>query len=165
MTRNDGATSALFINTNGGNVSLGDATSVISASGTVNFTGTITGTPADATVSTAATGIGFRGIPQSSTATTDGAYTVQASDAGDHIYALTSRTITIPSNASLALPVGTTIVFIAGAGATMTIAITTNTLRLVGTGTTGTRTLAPHGMATAVKVEPTLWYISGNGLT
>jgi hypothetical protein len=165
IARNNEVASGLFINPTGGNVQLGDATSVISAAGTVNFTGTITGTPADATVSTAATGIGFRGIPQSATATTEGPYTIQASDAGDHIYAFTSRTITIPANGTLALPVGTTIVFIAGAGATMTIAITTDTLRLVGAGTTGTRTLAPHGMATAVKVTSTLWYISGNGLT
>ena len=159
MARDNGATAALTLNADGGNVSLGGSGSVT----TVN--GTITGTPADATISTAATGIGFRGIPQSSTATTEGPYTIQASDAGDHIYAFTSRTITIPANGTLALPVGTTIVFIAGSGATMTIAITTDTLRLVGTGTTGTRTLAPHGMATAIKVESGLWYISGNGLT
>ena len=165
IARNNEVASGLFINPTGGNVQLGDATSVISAAGTVNFTGTITGTPADATVSTAATGIGFRGIPQSATATTEGPYTIQASDAGDHIYAFTSRTITIPANGTLALPIGTTLVFIAGAGATMTIAITTDTLRIVGTGTAGTRTLAPHGMATAIKVASTLWYISGNGLT
>jgi hypothetical protein len=38
-------------------------------------------------------------------------------------------------------------------------------LLLIGPGTSGTRTLAPHGMATAVKVAATTWYISGNGLT
>jgi hypothetical protein len=32
-------------------------------------------------------------------------------------------------------------------------------------GTTGSRTLTEHGMATAVKVASTTWYISGNGLS
>jgi len=36
---------------------------------------------------------------------------------------------------------------------------------LAGTGTTGTRTLAQYGMATAVKITSTSWIISGNGLT
>jgi hypothetical protein len=165
MGRNNGGNSGIFLNPDGGSVTIGGSGSVVSIFGTVNFAGTITGTPADATIATAATGIGFRGIPQSATATTEGPYTIQASDAGDHIYAFTSRTITIPANGTLALPIGTTLVFIAGAGATMTIAITTDTLRIVGTGTAGTRTLAPHGMATAIKVASTLWYISGNGLT
>jgi hypothetical protein len=68
----------------------------------------------------------------------------------------------------LALPIGTTIVFIAGAGATMTIAITTDSLLTAGSGNGGagvSRTLAPHGIATAVKTTSTLWYISGIGLT
>jgi hypothetical protein len=65
----------------------------------------------------------------------------------------------------LALPVGTTVVFVSGSGATTTISITTDTLTLAGAGTTGSRTLAAHGMATLVKVAATTWYISGNGLT
>jgi hypothetical protein len=36
---------------------------------------------------------------------------------------------------------------------------------LGGTGTTGNRTLAAYGMATAVKVTSTTWYINGTGLT
>jgi hypothetical protein len=136
--------------------------------GTVDFTGaTVNGLPtgpSDGTTSTASTGFGYMGIPQSS-ASGSGAYSVVASDAGEHIYTTTTRTITIPSNASLALPIGTALTFIAGAGATATIEITTDTMYLAGPGTTGSRTLAPHGMATAVKVAATTWYISGNGLT
>jgi len=119
--------------------------------------------PAAATVTTAATGIGYTGIPQN--ATTTGAYTIVAADAGKHIYSTATRTVTIDSNANLALPVGTVVSFISGAGATTTIAITTDTMYLAGTGTTGSRTLAAHGMATAVKVASTTWYISGNGLS
>ena len=118
----------------------------------------------DATINTAARGPGYMGIPQSSADTT-GSYTVVAADAGEHIYTTATRTITIDSNANLALPIGTTLTFIAAAGATATIAITSDTLLLAGPGTSGSRTLAPHGMATAVKVAATTWYISGNGLT
>ena len=115
------------------------------------------------TTSTATVGAGYMGLPQNSTTT--GAYTVAAADAGKHIYSTATRTITIDSNANLALPIGTTITFIAGSGATVTIAITTDTMYLAGPGTTGSRTLAAFGMATAVKIASTTWIISGNGLT
>jgi len=118
----------------------------------------------DATVSTATRGPGYMGIPQSPAATT-GAYTIVAADAGEHIYSTGTRTITIPANASVAFPVGTAITFIAATGATVTIAITSDTLILAGPGTTGSRTLAPFGIATAIKITSTSWIISGNGLT
>ena len=119
---------------------------------------------ADATTTTAARGAGYMGVPQSSAATT-GAHTIVAADAGEHIYSTATRTVTIPANASVAFPVGTAITFIAATGATVTIAITSDTLLLAGAGTTGSRTLAPFGMATAIKITSTSWIISGNGLT
>jgi hypothetical protein len=119
--------------------------------------------PADSTLATAATGFGFVGIPQN--ATTTGSYTLVAADAGRHIYASATRMTTIPDNSQVALPIGTTVVFIAGSGATMTINIGMDTLLLAGPGTTGSRTLAPFGIATAVKITATSWLISGNGLT
>jgi hypothetical protein len=134
-----------------------------SGSSTVTINGTIAGTPADATTATATTGIGYRGLPQNSTTT--GSYTLVAADAGRHIFASATRTVTIPANGSVAFPIGTAITFIAGVGATMTIAITTDTMYLAGAGTTGSRTLAAHGIATAVKTTSTTWIISGNGLT
>jgi len=117
-----------------------------------------------ATATSTAASLGYLGIPQSATATTA---TLAIGDAGKHIYVTTnSQTITIPANATVAYPIGTTIDFIAGASATtVTIAITSDTMYLAGTGTTGSRTLAAHGMATAVKVAATTWYISGYGLT
>jgi hypothetical protein len=119
---------------------------------------------ADATTTTAARGAGYMGVPQSAAATT-GAYTIVAADAGEHIYSTGTRTVTIPANGSVAFPVGTAITFIAATGATVTIAITTDTLLLAGAGTTGSRTLAPFGMATAIKITSTSWIISGNGLS
>jgi len=118
----------------------------------------------DATTTTAVRGPGYMGIPQSAAATT-GAYTIVAGDAGEHIYSTASRTVTIPSNASVAFPVGTAISFVAATGTTVTIAITSDTLLLAGPGTTGSRTLAPFGIATAIKITSTSWIISGNGLT
>lgn len=119
---------------------------------------------ADATTTSAARGGGYMGIPQSSAATT-GSYTIVAADAGEHIYSTATRTVTIPANSSVAFPVGTAISFVAATGATVTIAITTDTMYLAGPGTTGSRTLAPFGMATALKITSTSWIISGNGLT
>jgi hypothetical protein len=127
-----------------------------------------TGSAATATTASTAASVGYIGLPQSATATTA---TLAIGDVGKHIYVNTSgQTITIPAATSVAYPVGTTITFIAGPSAsTVTIAITTDTMYLVGTGTTGSRTLAAHGMATAVKVSGAsssgVWYINGSGLT
>lgn len=75
-----------------------------------------------------------------------------------------ARTFTIPANGTIAFPVGTAITFVNEIN-TMTIAITSDTLMLAGAGTTGSRTLAANGMATAVKITSTKWMISGSGLT
>jgi len=129
-----------------------------------NSSGQLTATPAAATAATAATRVGYMGIPASG-AGASGAYTLVEADAGELVYTTTSRTVTIPANASVPFQIGTSIVFVSGSGATTTIAINSDTLILAKDGTTGSRTLAAHGMATAVKVAATTWYISGNGLT
>lgn len=129
------------------------------------FTGVVAGNASAAsTAGNGANALGFKGIPASG-AGASGNYTLVAGDAGELVYTTTTRTVTIPANSSVAFEIGTTIVFVSGTGATTTIAITSDTMRLVGAGTTGSRTLAAHGMATCVKVSATEWYISGNGLT
>lgn len=109
--------------------------------------------------------VGYTGVPQNSQSA---AYTLVASDAGKSIvHPITdnnARTFTIPANGTVAFPVGTAITFINMIN-TVTISITTDTLYLAGAGTTGSRTLAAFGVATAVKVTSTSWIISGNGLT
>ena len=139
---------------------------VIDPSGTggVIVNGNLTATVAEATTASTARSVGYLGIPASTVTTTN---TLTIADAGEHIYVTTnSQTITIPANASVAYPIGTTLTFIAGPSATtVTIAITSDTLRLAGGTSTGTRTLAANGMATAVKVAATTWYINGTGLT
>lgn len=111
--------------------------------------------------------IGYLNIPQNSLSA---AYTLVLSDAGKHIYHpsadTTARTWTIPANSSVPFPIGTAITFINDTSAgTITISITTDTLVLSPAGTTGSRTLAVNGVATAIKVTSTRWIISGTGLT
>lgn len=109
----------------------------------------------------------IRSIPQNSQST---AYTAVLADAGKHLLHpsadTTARTFTIPANSSVAFPVGTALTFVNQASAgVVTIAITTDTMRLAGAGTTGSRTLAANGIATALKITSTEWIISGTGLT
>jgi hypothetical protein len=145
--------------------------------GTGTYTGNITtsgatsyfvGNASPAIAGSTASSVGYMGLPQSGTSTSA---TLAIGDAGKHIYVTTnSQTITIPAASSVAYPIGTTLTFIAGPSATtVTIAITSDTMYLAGTGTTGSRTLAAHGMATAVKVSGLssagVWYINGSGLT
>lgn len=111
--------------------------------------------------------VGYLNIPQNSQSA---AYTCTLSDAGKHILHpsadTTARIFTIPANSSVAFPIGAAITFVNQASAgVMTIAITTDVMRLAGAGTTGSRTLAANGVATAIKLTATEWIISGSGLT
>jgi hypothetical protein len=111
--------------------------------------------------------LGYLNVPQNSQS---GAYTLVLADAGKQIFHpsadTTARTFTIPANSSVPYPVGTAITFInQNAAGVVTISITTDTMRLAGAGTTGSRTLAANGIATCVKVTSTEWIISGTGLT
>ncbi len=96
------------------------------------------------------------------------AYTLVLGDAQKHVLHPSTdnnpRTFTIPANAAVAFPVGTAITFVNRIN-TLTIAIDTDTLVFAGAGTTGSRTLAAQGIATAIKVQSTVWMISGAGLS
>lgn len=124
--------------------------------------GTLSGCTVDGT-----NALGFREIPQNSQSA---AYTLVLTDSGKHILHpsadTTARTFTIPANGAVAFPIGTAVTFInQNAAGVITIAITTDTMRLAGAGTTGSRTLAANGVATAIKLTSTEWIISGTGLT
>lgn len=107
----------------------------------------------------------FSNIPQQSKSAN---YTTVLGDAQKHILHPSTdnnpRTFTIDSNANVAYPTGTAITFINMVN-TVTIAITSDTMTLMGTGGTGSRTLAANGIATAIKIGSTSWVISGTGLT
>ena len=104
---------------------------------------------------------GFRGLPQNSQTAT---YTLALTDAGKHI-SITTGGVVIPANGSVAFPIGTAIAIFNNSGSSQTVSITSDTLRLAGTATTGTRTVAQYGLVTCVKVASTTWVISGSGLT
>lgn len=108
---------------------------------------------------------GYRGIPQVSFSTNT---TIAATHHGKCLYHPASdanaRTVTIDSNTNLALPVGFTFSVINETSQAVSLAITTDTLVLGGTGTTGTRTLAQYAVATVTKVTSTRWYVTGAGV-
>ena len=107
--------------------------------------------------------VGFRDVPQNLKAVS---YTCVLSDASKHMFNTASSVDwTIPANETVAYRVGTVLTFVNGSAASSTIAIITDTLQLVNTVSTGDRTLATNGMATAIKVTSTKWYVSGQGLT
>lgn len=108
-----------------------------------------------------ANSVGFRGAPQNAQT---GAYGLVLADNGKHI-SITTGGVTIPSNASQAFPLGATVVIYNNSGSSQTIAITSDTLRQAGTTNTGTRTLANYGLATIIKVDTTVWVISGAGIS
>jgi len=110
--------------------------------------------------------VGFLTLPINSQSA---AYTTVLADSGKIILHPSSdanaRTFTIPANASVAYPVGTALTFINMTSQVVTIAITTDTMYLSSAGTTGSRSLAQYGSATAIKLTTTTWLISGSGLT
>lgn len=119
----------------------------INAASTVSDSGTI-----------ATTSVGFRGMPQ---LTKTANYTLGLTDSGKHI-SITTGGIVIPANASVAFPVGTPIGIYNDSASTQTITITSDTLRLGGTTSTGTRTIAVRGFVSLVKVAATEWVALGN---
>lgn len=106
-------------------------------------------------------------LPQNSQSA---AYTTVIGDVGKHILHpsadVTARVFTIDSNANVPYPIGAELIFVNQNGAgVVTISITSDTMRLAGAGTTGSRTLAANGIATALKLSSTEWIIYGTGVT
>ena len=136
--------------------------------------GAVLNTPASGTLSSCTVDgtneVGFKNIPINSQSAD---YTLVLADSGKCIFHPSTdnfgRQFTIPASTSVAYPLGTTITFINLAATASTIAITTDTMHLSPVGTTGSRTLAEYGFATAIKVsglnQNSIWIISGDGLT
>lgn len=108
--------------------------------------------------------VGFKGVPFN---VQNATYGLVLADAGGYILHTSgsAHTYTIPANGSVAYPVGTVLTFANVGAGVVTIAITTDTLRLAGAGTTGSRSLAQYGVASALKVGSDEWLISGPGLS
>ena len=134
---------------------------------TVSNSLTLAGT--DSTTMTfppASASVGYLNVPVNSQSA---AYTAVLADSGKVIFHpstdANARTFTIPANGSVAYDVGTVLTFLNMTSQVVTIAITTDTMYLAGTGSTGSRSLAQYGLATAIKMTSTTWLISGTGVT
>jgi hypothetical protein len=171
-TSSGGATPALTLSTSITGVLKGNGTAISAASAGTDYvapsgalgtpsSGTLTNCTADGTDA-----VGFRNVP---IASKSAAYTTVLADSGKVIFHpstdANARTFTIDSNANVAYALGTVLTFINMTSQAVTVAITSDTMYLAGTGTTGSRTLAQYGMATAIKMTSTTWMISGSGLT
>lgn len=174
---NSGGTALGFVGfDNGADINTGDAAGTLAlraegggltfsgnAGATVHFQ--LSSAGALTTPNASSSEVGFKGVPINTQ--TDN-YTAVLADANKLIYETgASKTITIPAEASVNYPVGTTLTFLVVNATGASIAITTDNLYLAGTAlaTTGTRTLAHGGIATAVKFSSQNWIISGSGLT
>ncbi len=119
-------------------------------------------TPATTPTTTA---IGYLGAPQN-IGLDSGNVTLAMTDCGKHVYHTdgNARDLTIPANGSVAFPVGTVI---AGsnenAAGVVTLKITTDTLRWGSS--TGQRTLAANATFSLLKVQSTVWRLTGDGIT
>jgi len=144
-------------------------TMLMAASG--ETTGLKWATPTEVATAVQGTGgssasVGFRGLPVNSQS---GNYTTVLSDVGKSVRHPSGGgagdTFTIDSQANVTWPDGAAITFENRDSNSLSIAITTDTLRWASTGGTGTRTLAQYGIATAVFDDAiNEWLISGTGL-
>ena len=104
--------------------------------------------------------LGYINAPQSTNTT------LALTDQGKHIYFSggSTATLTVPTNASVAFPIGTTILVVNDNSGNLTISGAGVTFQLAN-GATGNRTVATKGLATCLKVATDTWYVSGAGVT
>lgn len=144
-----------------GNLVLSDSPTLVTPAIGTPSSGTLSNCTVDGTEA-----VGFRNVPVNPQ---PNVYGTVLSDSGKVILHpstdANARTYTIPANSAVAYPLGTVLTFVNMTSQVVSIAITTDTMYLAGTGTTGTRSLAQYGMASALKLTATTWIISGNGLT
>ena len=109
--------------------------------------------------------IGYLEIPQVSLTADD---TIALEDSGKHFHSNTAGniTLTIPTNATVAFPVGTAISIVEeAAGNILVNAAAGVNLYLAGNSTAGNRVLATYGMATVMKTGTDTWFINGTGVS
>lgn len=106
--------------------------------------------------------VGYRNVPLR-TATSQ--QTLALTDMGRGI-AITTGGIIIPTNATVAFAIGDTVLIHNKSGSSQTISAAGGvTLRLAGSSSTASRTLAQRGIATLMKVDTDEWVIAGAGLS
>lgn len=137
------------------------------ASGTnTDITSLQQSTTVAATGTATADALGYRGLPSNSQS---GNYTFGLADIGKHVYSTNSgaQTITVPTNASVAIPVGSAITVVNNGTTAITFTTTGTTVYKAGTSTAWASggTLAVRGLCTWLKVATDTWFVSGAGLS
>lgn len=163
---NASSTPAITLSTSITGVLKGNGTAISAATAGTDYVvpGGALGTPSSGTLSSCTVDgtnkVGYIGAPQSTNTT------VAASDAGKHIYFTggSTATLTVNTNATTAIDVGTTILVVNNNSGNLTISGAGVTFQLAN-GATGNRTVATKGMATLLKVATDTWYVSGAGVT
>lgn len=164
-TPNIGAATATSVN--GLTISSTTGTFTLASAKTLTVNNSLDVSGTDGTTMTlppASASLGYLNVPVNNQTTN---YTAVLADSGKAII-LTSGsgvTFTIPANGSVAYATGTVLAFVNMSSSSLSIGITTDTMYLSGSGSTGTRTLAQYGVATAIKLTSTTWLISGSNLT
>ena len=106
--------------------------------------------------------LGYINAPQSTNTT------LALTDQGKHVYFTggSTATLSVPTNASVAFPTGTTILVVNNNSGNLTIQNATSGVTFqLANGATGNRTVATKGMATLLYVGSDTWYVSGAGVT
>lgn len=146
-----GATSAATARSNLGAAASGANTDITSVASTTTINSNV---------------IGYRDVPQNAQSSN---YTFALGDAGKHVYSTNSgaQTITVPTYASIALPIGTAVTIVNNGTTAITFTTTGTTVYKAGTSTAWASggTLAVRGMATFLKVANDTWFVSGSGLS
>jgi len=128
----------------------------------------VLGTPTSGTLSNCTVdgtnSVGFRTAPQTSGGASS--YTLVLTDSGKHVIFTggSTATLTVPTNSSVAFPVGTTLLVVNDNSGNLTISGAGVTFQLAN-GATGNRTVATKGLATCLKTATDTWYVSGAGVT
>jgi len=157
-------TGTLPVANGGTGVTTSTGTGSVVLSTSPSFTTPVLGTPTSGTLSACTVDgtnkVGYLGAPQSTNTT------VAASDAGKHIYFTggSTATLTVNTNATTAIDIGTTILVVNNNSGNLTISGAGVTFQLAN-GATGNRTVATKGLATLLKVATDTWYVSGAGVT
>lgn len=163
-------TPAITLSTSITGVLKGNGTAISAATAGTDYVapGGALGTPSSGTLSSCTVdgtnSVGFRTAPQTSGGASS--YTLVLTDSGKHVIFTggSTATLTVPTNSSVAFPIGTTILVVNDNSGNLTISGAGVTFQLAN-GSTGNRTVATKGLATCLKTATDTWYVSGAGVT
>jgi hypothetical protein len=161
-------TGTLPVANGGTGVTTSTGTGSVVLSTSPSLTTPVLGTPTSGTLSNCTVdgtnNVGFRTAPQTSGGSSS--YTLVLTDSGKSVLFTggSTATLTVPTNSSVAFPVGTAILVVNDNSGNLTISGAGVTFQLAN-GTTGNRTVATKGLATCLKTATDTWYVSGAGVT